>query len=293
MDSTIIIMIVDKIYGLVIGEIVADIMSNISNINNQLGILSEIKQLSDAETFEIEQGLWTEPSALLLSYIQNIMASPGERKQSLERMATLHTNTCSGVFCGTLKDYHSALYATPVVFYYYTDFASVLQHLKDEGCSEITKLWTAIIDLAVHDVAKKTIVNPNSYGNLHLSDDSYEVFNIGEEGTLYELGEAETLGEQIRSVLHVFAYSRNFVEGLVQVVNYFNNPLQIACLYGQLAGAFYGLTDIPPEWIKALQKRKYINATINRLVRSPAISHVIKIEQKKEKEEKEESELNL
>jgi len=277
-------MIIDKIYGLVIGQIIADILSNVSNINNQLGALPEIKQPSDADTLQIKVGQWTEPSALLLSYINNIMSIPSEKLDAMRRVSTLHTGTCDGVFCGELKDYHSSLYTPILTCYYYTDFERTLQVLKEEHADCTTKLWTAIVDLALHDVPKKSILNPLSYANLNLPEELYSIFDVGEEGTLYQIGEASTLLEQMKAVLHIFAYCRNFVDGMMHVVNYMNNPVLPACLYGQLAGAFYGFTDIPPEWISTIQKRKYINNTISKLTRSPAISHVVKIEKKLQSE---------
>jgi ADP-ribosyl-[dinitrogen reductase] hydrolase len=59
--------------------------------------------------------------------------------------------------------------------------------------------------------------------------------------------------EVVQEVLRVFRQTNNFVEGLRIIVNESVLPNWAGALYGQLAGAYYGLTDIPESWMDVVQ----------------------------------------
>jgi ADP-ribosyl-[dinitrogen reductase] hydrolase len=54
----------------------------------------------------------------------------------------------------------------------------------------------------------------------------------------------------LEAALWAFYHSENFKEGLLKVVNLGDDADTAGAIYGQLAGAYYGIEDIPKEWIE-------------------------------------------
>ena len=54
--------------------------------------------------------------------------------------------------------------------------------------------------------------------------------------------------------LHVCYYTNSFKEAIIKVVNLRGDADSVGAVVGQIAGAFYGVKDIPPEWIKTISQ---------------------------------------
>lgn len=64
--------------------------------------------------------------------------------------------------------------------------------------------------------------------------------------------------ESLRAVLWGFQVTDNFRDGALAVVNLGWDADTNGAIYGQIAGAFYGLTGIPPEWVSGLHRSELI-----------------------------------
>ena len=62
----------------------------------------------------------------------------------------------------------------------------------------------------------------------------------------------------IEAVLWAFYRSESFREGALRAVNLGNDADTTGAIYGQLAGAFYGVNAIPENWIERLAMREFI-----------------------------------
>jgi len=54
--------------------------------------------------------------------------------------------------------------------------------------------------------------------------------------------------------LHVVYYTNNFKEAIIKVVNLRGDADSVGAVVGQIAGAYYGVENIPTEWIKIVSK---------------------------------------
>ena len=54
--------------------------------------------------------------------------------------------------------------------------------------------------------------------------------------------------------LHVVYYTNSFREAIIQVVNLRGDSDSVGAVVGQIAGAYYGIENIPPEWVEAVSK---------------------------------------
>ncbi len=71
--------------------------------------------------------------------------------------------------------------------------------------------------------------------------------------------------KSIEAALWAFHHTDNFREGCLLAANLGDDADTTAAIYGQIAGAFYGETDIPPEWRQKLALRSTIESLADQL----------------------------
>jgi ADP-ribosylglycohydrolase len=71
--------------------------------------------------------------------------------------------------------------------------------------------------------------------------------------------------ESLEAALWAFNRSTSFRDGALMAVNLGNDADTTGAVYGQLAGAFYGESAIPPEWRDRLAMRELIESYAERL----------------------------
>lgn len=69
----------------------------------------------------------------------------------------------------------------------------------------------------------------------------------------------------LEAALWAFHNSNSFREGCLMAVNLGNDADTTAAIFGQLAGAYYGLDDIPAEWRGRLARQDLLNGLAHRL----------------------------
>ena len=71
--------------------------------------------------------------------------------------------------------------------------------------------------------------------------------------------------DSLEAALWAFAHSASFAEGALLAVNLGDDADTTGAVYGQLAGAFYGVRDIPAKWLGKLYNGGYITGQADRL----------------------------
>ena len=69
----------------------------------------------------------------------------------------------------------------------------------------------------------------------------------------------------LEAALWAFHHSDSFREGALRAVNLGNDADTTGAIYGQLAGAYYGVNAIPQDWIERLALRELITETATAL----------------------------
>lgn len=72
----------------------------------------------------------------------------------------------------------------------------------------------------------------------------------------------------LEAALWAFASSSSFEEGALKAVNLGDDADTTGAVYGQLAGAYYGESGIPPRWLEVLHRRDEIGQMAEKLQRS-------------------------
>lgn len=286
-------LVLDRQYGFVIGAVLGDCIGCVTLMYNQNGLLDSVSCPQDSLKIDLPIGIWTEPSALLLQYLNS---KPSNVHPNLCMTVNYGNLTCNGNFCcenpeiyeryvkvkrgaSDFKHQHSTnclLLAAATDLKHYDDFDKALMRTFQDSslllsgtcnyCAQFAKLWLSIVNLALHHVSREQILDQQSYSNLYLRDlDMSEIFNY--KVPLHSIvDQQDEPGNTVRYILHVFAHTGGYAEGMRLAVKYSHNPIITGFLFGQLAGAFYGLTDIPEDWVLALQNRPAINKVLSQSI---------------------------
>ncbi|WP_248925559.1 ADP-ribosylglycohydrolase family protein [Paenibacillus hamazuiensis] len=73
------------------------------------------------------------------------------------------------------------------------------------------------------------------------------------------------VAKSLEAALWAFYRSCSFAEGALLAVNLGDDADTTAAVYGQLAGAYYGVQTIPDEWLGKLAKKEYIDELARKL----------------------------
>lgn len=133
-------------------------------------------------------------------------------------------------------------------------------------CVDACKYFGGLIVGAVNGVSKEEILSycykysNEKWNKNNLSPEIYEIAcgSFKEK----ELPEIEGIGYVVKSLeaaLWCFYKSNSFEEGALLAVNLGNDADTTAAIYGQLAGAYYGIDNIPKKWIEKIVYKDLIN----------------------------------
>ena len=222
----------NRIYGSMIGCAIGDAMGAVVSYSPD----TLINTPYDTNNVGIKEGYWTEPTTLILDVlvVDNDIKPPtcsfDQRKISRHIILS------------------NAVRSSALAILYYDNFELLLIHSHALG-DGVAKLWAAIMDTTLHGGHKRTILALKSYDNLYLESDMFNIFPAIES---FDMDEESDL-VYMREVLVAFSKTNSYVEGLKLIVNGSLCPEWTGALYGLLAGAYYGLTDIPADWMDCVK----------------------------------------
>ena len=268
----------DRFYGLVIGGALADSIGTAAHAKPKLVIQTPL----DVENSGIKPGYWMECTSLYLCLAQSLLKGGGSEteiehyKETFETgartsygaISNVDTDTFNATIGRSENHQHntgSLVRTAAVSMYYFDDYMNQLKAAHDCSytthkcllCADACKLFSSIIDGVLHGRAKGELLNPVYYGNLQLSVSLWDVLtNTNYKEPIHHIINSDDPTDCIRMVLYCFKNTNNFHEGLKMILEHCTNPSRIAVLYGQLAGAFYGLTDIKMAWVDTLQTQE-------------------------------------
>ena len=79
-------------------------------------------------------------------------------------------------------------------------------------------------------------------------------------------------GDLLNAALWAFRKERTFAEGMLAAVNLGGHAACIGSIYGQIAGAYYGVRSIPVCWLEAVRKRARLEALFDEFLSAlPAV----------------------
>jgi ADP-ribosyl-[dinitrogen reductase] hydrolase len=161
----------------------------------------------------------------------------------------------------------------PLPLFYFQSYDSLKQHIEestklthgDQRAVDACRFYGGLIWYALNGFSKKQLLHPNFYQdylNLSLHKDVLEIargsykhkkgYDDGIRGKGYVLDSLEA------ALWAFYNDGDSFENGVLAAVNIGDDTDTTAAIYGELAGAVYGIQRIPDRWIKQLFEAKFI-----------------------------------
>ena len=139
-------------------------------------------------------------------------------------------------------------------------------------CIDACRYFGGLIVGAVKGASRKELLSPGYRpdGRSWTKDDLVEeIFEIAEGRYKYkEPPEIKGTGYVVKSLeaaLWAFCHSTSFEEGCLLAVNLGDDADTTGAVYGQIAGAFYGVNDIPDHWLEKITHMELIEEIAGKL----------------------------
>ena len=140
------------------------------------------------------------------------------------------------------------------------------------ACVDACRYFGGLIVGAVKGASRKQLLSPGYRpdGRSWTKDDLVqEIFEIAEGRYKYkEPPEIKGTGYVVKSLeaaLWAFCHSTSFEDGCLLAVNLGDDADTTGAVYGQIAGAFYGVNDIPDHWLEKIANRELIEELAEKL----------------------------
>jgi len=158
---------------------------------------------------------------------------------------------------------------------YYAGESSKTTHSNKEAVDGCRLLAALTIGILQGD-GKETVLAPGyaPRSNVWEEDPLHPHIDAISQGS-WRNKSAQTLSasgyvvDTLEAALWGFGTTDSFEEGMTAVVNLGNDADTTGAVYGQLAGAYYGLEAIPERWLNALAKKDVLTNHVKQLITSP------------------------
>lgn len=161
----------------------------------------------------------------------------------------------------------SLMRVAPVILFFFNDMQKAIFYAGESsktthGAPESVaacQYFASLIHASISGAQKDDIISGEYeqfngiWKNFKLTN---SILNIKKGNYLHKsIGELSPTGyviDTLEAALWCFAKTSNFKEGAILAANLGGDADTIAAVYGQIAGAYYGESDIPAEWIQSL-----------------------------------------
>lgn len=295
-------MSIDRMTGSFVGLAVGDALGT-SAENSQPGDFPPVKSMIGGGPFELKPGEWTDDTSMALCLADSLLECEGfDARDQMVRYARWRKegyNSSNGrcfdigpgvqaaldrfeqsgeVFAASTDpgpaDNGSLKRLAPSVIAYHRE-PKVAVRVAAES-SRTTHGFRVAIDASRYLAALLLSLWSGSERALGFEDVASRVTDLDPEieaiaeGSWREKEDSSiragrTVVETLEAALWAFDRSTDFRSGALLAANLGGDTEGVGAVYGQIAGAHYGLSGIPQEWVKALHERKRILATAQAL----------------------------
>lgn len=175
----------------------------------------------------------------------------------------------------------SIMRLAPVPMFFATDPASAIRYAAlssrtthgAEECVDVCRFFAALIVEALTGWSKEELLECAPFVEWVNGDTLAPRVEEIRQGSYRKLEPPDIQGsgyviKSLEAALWAFYKSSSFEEGALLAVNLGDDADTTGAVYGQLAGAYYGMDKIPARWVNKLAKRDVIQSLADGLYRN-------------------------
>lgn len=286
----------DQYKGCLLGLAVGDAVGTTVEFSRP-GTFKPVSDMVGGGPFNLKPGQWTDDTSMALCLAQSLIECKGfDARDQMDRYVCWwrggymsSTGTCFDIGSTTsaaLSKYQrsgepfagstnlrsagngSLMRLAPVPMFYANNICSMAEQMSGEssrtthGAEEAVdacRLYGVMISKALTDRGKNVILQAPPHLNSYCA-----TIQAVAEGSYKRKNPPDIVGsgyvvQSLEAALWAFYRSDNFKDGCLMAVNLGNDADTTAAIYGQLAGAYYGVNGIPAEWLAKLHAKGTIS----------------------------------
>lgn len=291
----------DKYLGTLLGLAVGDAVGTAVEFMPR-GSFEPVTDMVGGGPFNLKAGEWTDDTSMALCLAESLIECNGfDARDQMDRYLSwyqdghlssngkcfdignttvsalrsykLTDNPYSGSTDPMAAGNGSLMRLSPIPLYYSSDieeaigFAS-LSSTTTHGaiiCDDACKYFSSLITGALIGIRKDLLLS-DEYYIAPLCDEIREIAKGSYKNkTEDEISGSGYVVHTLEAALWSFYNSNSFEEGCLKVVNLGDDADTTGAVYGQIAGAYYGIDGIPKKWLDKLVKRELIEKFANDL----------------------------
>lgn len=150
----------------------------------------------------------------------------------------------------------------------YSMLSSQVTHASTE-CLESAALMGVIISQLLQGKSKEQVLDQHMLPEL-LGFRSRKVKDIADrsyiEKSINDIKSTGYVIDSLEAALWAFSCTYTFELGMITCAGLGGDVDTICCIYGQIAGAYYGYKEIPQRWLDAMQRKDLLSTLFGNLV---------------------------
>ncbi|MEJ0037307.1 MAG: ADP-ribosylglycohydrolase family protein [Gammaproteobacteria bacterium] len=292
----------DRFLGAMIGLAVGDALAAATQFR-KAGTFTPVGDLLGGGPFDLPRGAWSDDTSMALCLAESLLEANGfdprdqvERYRRWQQQGHLSaTGQCLGITAGTAKALAQAQWrrqlfsgshdpnqldpevlsrVAPAVLFYFSNPADAVTFASEQArttCQappavEACKLLAAWLVTSLGGAPKSALLAPSA--------DLLDVAGLRSPGVAAIASGAGSAAEPcagnvleaLDAAVWAFRSTDNFRDGALKAANLGGNSDVVAAVYGQLAGAHYGIGAIPATWRTSLVSAELIEDFADRLL---------------------------
>ena len=289
----------EKVIGCLVGLACGDAVGTTLEFLPR-GSFKPLEDMVGGGPFNLQKGQWTDDTSMALCLAHSLVHVNGfDPIDQMNRYCNWYrygymssTGDCFDIgitVSRALKDYLSTgnpysgpsdefssgngslMRLAPIPMFYHRDHSEALRLAEESSktthgsklCLESSKLFCDLLIRAMLYSEKNQVLN-STY------ESTSEAVNKIARKTYLEMSYEDLTGggfviESLESALWCFCHGNSFKECILLAANIGNDADTTAAICGQIAGAFYGIEQIPKDWVESLTDSKEILSIANNL----------------------------
>jgi len=295
----------DRFQGALLGLAVGDALAAHTQFRKP-GSFAAVGDLLGGGPFDLPRGAWTDDTAMALLLAESLLEREGfDAQDQVDRYVRWQregygsaTGQCVGISANVARALATALYrrqpfagshdpeqldkdplvrVAPVVMYFFSDANAAVSRAAEAAritaqapmVLDCVRLFAAMVRLALTGKEKEAVLRPprETWTSVNTRP---EVLALYEGSYQRRMPPEITAGghvvQALEAALWAFHHGESYREGALLAANLGRDSDVVTSAYGQLAGAYHGVSAIPGIWRNSLMRQEVVIDTADRLL---------------------------
>jgi ADP-ribosyl-[dinitrogen reductase] hydrolase len=294
----------ERFHGALLGLAVGDALA-VNTQFRKPGTFPPVGDLLGGGPFDLPRGAWTDDTAMALLLAESLLECGFNPNDQVGRYARWQregygsaTGQCVGISANVARSLATALYKSqpfsgshdpaqidkdplsrvaPVVMYFLSDAGQAVSHAAEAAritaqapmVLDCVRLFAAMLRQALVGREKAAVLRPPRDTWLTATTRP-EVLGLYEGSYARRMPPEITGGghilQALEAALWAFNASETYRDGALAAANLGRDSDVVSAVYGQLAGAYHGVSAIPGIWRNSLMRQEVVIDTADRLL---------------------------